>query len=482
MLAAIGTFVRDGRLRRLVWPAPVLGLLGAAALAGVQLANPPAATIRDGDAAVVARAAPAAEAAASPAVELLGGLVPVDLATTPAVGPADASERVAVMLDYACPHCRVAHGLLLDRGVRLLLLPVPLNAACNDAFQTGGMPARFDDSCAVAEAGVATFLAGGEAAYATFDAAVFARRRPARRGRRRRPRPRGRPRPHRRSPRAGPSGRRRQRRRLAGAWRGGDRRPRARADRHRHRPHRRRPALRPRRPRHAADAMRRLLPLLLLTLLAFPAAAEEAPAVAMLRYAGGKTGECFSDRFLAGFNAATDAAVAPALARVEALDLTAEAHPVALLTGEGPFRLKPGEADALRRFVASGGLLIASTGCSDPAWTASLEGALPSLLPPDANRARGPPRRAPRLPADHPRRDLHLRQGAPPRLPRLRGFHRPDGSLAFVWSPEGLNDTLGVAGPCCCCGGNEVRAAEPLLINLLAVALDADPATARKPE
>ena len=53
---------------------------------------------------------------------------------------------------------------------------------------------------------------------------------------------------------------------------------------------------------------------------------------------------------------------------------------------------------------------------------------------------------------------------------------RPDGSLAFVWSPEGLNDTLGVEGPCCCCGGNEVRAAEELLVNLLAIGLDAEAA------
>ena len=175
--AAVLTFVRDGRLKRLQWPAPVIGLLGAAALAVVQVQNPPAATIREAE-------PPTAEAGfrgdgtgAQPeatGLSLLDGLVPIELATTPAVGPADAPERVAAMLDYACPHCRGAHGLLRERGVRVLVLPVPLNAACNPAFNPGQMPARFDDSCTLAELGLAVFLAGGEAAYARYDEAMFA--------------------------------------------------------------------------------------------------------------------------------------------------------------------------------------------------------------------------------------------------------------------------------------------------------------------
>ncbi|BAM02248.1 DUF4159 domain-containing protein [Phycisphaera mikurensis] len=228
----------------------------------------------------------------------------------------------------------------------------------------------------------------------------------------------------------------------------------------------------------------KLVPVLLLALLpglaaaaaADAAAGDPPPAVAMLAYGGGKSGECFSDRFLAGFNAATDAAVAPAMERVRAADLAAARHPVAILTGEGPFTFREGEAEALRRFVAESGLLIASSGCSDPAWTASLEAALPTLLP-------GVTLPLPRLPAASPafRRVFTVETSAyakgPPRLPELRGAEGPAGRLGFVWSPEGLNDTLGVEGPCCCCGGNEVRAAEALLVNLLAVALDAGPAS-----
>ena len=174
--AAVLTFVRDARAGRLSAAGVAVGLAGAVALAAVQVMNPPAATIREAPAEEVRPVdAPAGEPTETAApLSLLSGLVMVDPASTPTLGAADAAERVAVMVDYACPHCRVAHKLLIDRGVRLLVLPVPLNAACNPQINEGGMPARFDDSCTLAELGVAVFLSGGEAAYARYDEAVFA--------------------------------------------------------------------------------------------------------------------------------------------------------------------------------------------------------------------------------------------------------------------------------------------------------------------
>ena len=222
----------------------------------------------------------------------------------------------------------------------------------------------------------------------------------------------------------------------------------------------------------------RLLPLcLLLAFLPAGPAAAEAEAVAMLRYGGGKSGECFSERFLARFNAATDGAVAGGFTRVEAASVDPAAYPVALLTGEGRFAFEPGEVENLRAYLAGGGLLIASAGCSDPGWAGSLEAALPGLLPPGGGW--GP---LEDLPVEHPAFQrvfsvpVSTYVKGPPRKPTLLGSHRPDGTLAFVWSPEGLNDTLGVTPACCCCGGNEVRSAEELLVNLLAIALDASPA------
>lgn len=182
--AAVGTFARDARLGKLTPPAALIGLAGAATLAVAQVLDAPAATIVRGSseappAALSPAEGPAAEAppAGTPdpaaAFTLLGGLVTVDPATTPAVGPADATERVVVLMDYACPHCRLAHGLLLGRGVRLLVLPVPLHAGCNPAFNPGQSSPRFADSCVLAELGVAVFLAGGDAAYAPYDALMF---------------------------------------------------------------------------------------------------------------------------------------------------------------------------------------------------------------------------------------------------------------------------------------------------------------------
>ncbi|BAM02249.1 vitamin K epoxide reductase family protein [Phycisphaera mikurensis] len=189
-LAAAGTFLRDAR--RIEAGGVLLGLAAAGALAAIQVMNPPAATIREAGASGAPAAADSAAntaaggaaSAAAPAdakdptdpaapLRLLGGRLEVDPAVVPAIGPADATERAVVLVDYACPHCRVAHGLLLARGVRVFVLPVPLNAACNPGINRGAMPARFDDSCTLAELGVAVFLSGGEAAYARYDAAAF---------------------------------------------------------------------------------------------------------------------------------------------------------------------------------------------------------------------------------------------------------------------------------------------------------------------
>jgi len=44
------------------------------------------------------------------------------------------------------------------------------------------------------------------------------------------------------------------------------------------------------------------------------------------------------------------------------------------------------------------------------------------------------------------------------------------GRLGVVYSPDGLNDTGHTEG-CCCCGGNELRNAIEINVNVLAYAL-----------
>ena len=45
-----------------------------------------------------------------------------------------------------------------------------------------------------------------------------------------------------------------------------------------------------------------------------------------------------------------------------------------------------------------------------------------------------------------------------------------NGKIVVVFSEEGLNDTSNRAG-CCCCGGNEIRNAMEVNVNILAYAL-----------
>jgi len=56
------------------------------------------------------------------------------------------------------------------------------------------------------------------------------------------------------------------------------------------------------------------------------------------------------------------------------------------------------------------------------------------------------------------------------KLPVLKGLE-VDGKIVLIWSPDGLNDTANAGPNCCCCGGNEVKSAKLLNVNILAYAL-----------
>jgi hypothetical protein len=56
------------------------------------------------------------------------------------------------------------------------------------------------------------------------------------------------------------------------------------------------------------------------------------------------------------------------------------------------------------------------------------------------------------------------------KLPDLYGLEL-DGRIVLIWSPDGLNDTANAGPNCCCCGGNEVKAAKMINVNLLSYAL-----------
>ncbi|MEX0653604.1 MAG: vitamin K epoxide reductase family protein [Phycisphaeraceae bacterium] len=98
-------------------------------------------------------------------------------AEEPVLGLADAERFVLVMVDYACPHCRHTHGVLLeaqaelDPAPTLVVLPVPLNPACNPHAPQYPGP-RFAESCELARLALAVHLAD-PAAFAAFDHWLF---------------------------------------------------------------------------------------------------------------------------------------------------------------------------------------------------------------------------------------------------------------------------------------------------------------------
>jgi len=193
----------------------------------------------------------------------------------------------------------------------------------------------------------------------------------------------------------------------------------------------------------------------------------DAIRVAMLTYGDGVTARCFSNAFLADADAVTAARVAPdfSAVRLGAGDLYH--HGVAILSGEGDFAFTDAERRNLADYLACGGFVIASAGCSNAAWNHAFAAELETIFP-DATLVT--------LDAGH--EVFHrvydveysrYRSGAA-RLPTLHGLDI-DGRLALVWSPDGLNDTAAIGGDCCCCGGDEAQAARRLNVNLLLYAL-----------
>ena len=192
------------------------------------------------------------------------------------------------------------------------------------------------------------------------------------------------------------------------------------------------------------------------------------------------TPECFSTRFLelARIDAGLD--VAPQLIPVDAIDRDSLSyHPIAVMSGEGAFRLSPAQTDALGDFLERGGFLIASAGCSSHAWAASFERIVDRL-------GQRPGWQAASLePIDHRHelmstiydiKSLTTRRaatnGATSDGPVARVFTLTlEGRVCLVYSPDGLNDTDGAGEGCCCCGGSEVREARWLNANAIAYAL-----------
>ncbi|MEX2580233.1 MAG: DUF4159 domain-containing protein [Verrucomicrobiales bacterium] len=205
---------------------------------------------------------------------------------------------------------------------------------------------------------------------------------------------------------------------------------------------------------------------LALCLLASSASAEEGSVqCANLIYAGTKTSRCFSDQFLTTMQQKT---AIPTERRFRSVKLGSDElfdNPFVMMTGESSFYLSSKERENLKRYLDSGGFLLASAGCSNKDWNQSFRAEMKKIFGDDS---------LVEIDMEHPifrtiysieKLELSKSSGTA----TLEGVE-VDGKLVVVYSEEGLNDTANRAG-CCCCGGNEVQNSMEMNVNILAYAL-----------
>jgi len=194
---------------------------------------------------------------------------------------------------------------------------------------------------------------------------------------------------------------------------------------------------------------------------------EDAVRCANLIYSENKTSVCFSDAFLQqaerDTNLVTEKKFTPT--RLDSDKLFD--FPFAVMTGEGSFELTPEQRINLRSYLTAGGFMIASAGCSSMSWADAFRREVKRVFP---------DRPPVKLDAEHPIfstvydvTSSRFRTGGA-RLPHLEALE-VDGRVVLVFSPDGLNDSASEGGDCCCCGGNEVKSAKKLNVNILSYAL-----------
>lgn len=192
---------------------------------------------------------------------------------------------------------------------------------------------------------------------------------------------------------------------------------------------------------------------------------DQAIRCANLIYAGTETSRCFSDQFLSSMQQLT---AIPTERRFKSVKLESEelfAFPFVVMTGEANFTLTPKERDNLKKYLSSGGFLLASAGCSSSDWDKAFQREIHRIFP-DQNLAV----LSPEHPVFHTVADiakLQLQHEASDAA--LMGLTLSDKTV-LIYSRHGLNDTAHTEG-CCCCGGNEISNSLEVNVNILVYAL-----------
>jgi hypothetical protein len=186
---------------------------------------------------------------------------------------------------------------------------------------------------------------------------------------------------------------------------------------------------------------------------------------ANLIYAGNRTSRCFSDAFLTAVQKKTEIATERRFKSVKLDSDELFNYPFVVLTGEADFHFTARERENLKRYLTSGGFLLASAGCSNKDWDRAFRREMKTLFGDDALQKIAP---------DHPVfrtvntiEKLKLHHAG--EEARLEGFTQ-NSKLVAIYSPHGLNDTANTEG-CCCCGGNEIENSIDVNVNILVYAL-----------
>ncbi|MEX0653611.1 MAG: DUF4159 domain-containing protein [Phycisphaeraceae bacterium] len=226
-------------------------------------------------------------------------------------------------------------------------------------------------------------------------------------------------------------------------------------------------------PSHPWSGLLRLMLTLLVTACAVtPLHADDRDDAGLVRtanliYGENKTSVCFSDEFLVQIQRDTFIRTERRFSSVKLESGELFEFPFAVMSGEGSFTLSDVQRDNLNSYLTGGGFIVASAGCSSEKWNESIRNEIATIFP---------DRELTTLDADHPVfqmvydvREVEYRNGDK-KLPELEGLEI-DGKVVLILSIDGLNDTANAGPNCCCCGGNEIRNAADVNVNLLSYAL-----------
>ena len=204
-----------------------------------------------------------------------------------------------------------------------------------------------------------------------------------------------------------------------------------------------------------------------------PPAAEPTPGVLQpgmvncgnLIYGNNKTSKCFSPDFLSQIGRETHVVANPNLVPVHLESSELFNFPFSVMTGEGAWSLTDAQRENMRNYLQAGGFIIASAGCSDERWQQCFRQEIAKVFPElqmsnlDMSH-----------PVFHTVYEIKQLQCKHHTSAHLEGLEI-DGKIVLIFSPDGLNDTGNAGGNCCCCGGDEIRNARQVNVNLLAYTL-----------